>query len=118
MAGQTDTQAQRAGFLAKTAVLAGSGRLPEHLAAELRSQGNPPFCVSIDGEAGEWIAAFDHVSVKSVQAGVLVRALRAKGVKQVVLAGGMRRPPESLVDPAGLGDTDKLSAVLQGAWER
>lgn len=77
----------------KTAILAGSGRLPELLAVELRSRGNPPVCVSIDGEAGSWIEAFDHLTVKSVQAGVLVRALRARGVKRAVLAGGMRGRP-------------------------
>ena len=77
----------------KTAILAGSGRLPELVAAELRSRENPPLCVSIDGEAGAWINAFDHMIVKSVEVGILVRALKAKGVKSVVLAGGLRVRP-------------------------
>lgn len=92
MAAATDTLLCRAEDMIKTAILAGSGRLPELLAIELRDKGNPPLCVSIDGEAGGWIESFDHLTVKSVQAGVLVRALRARGVKQTVLAGGMGRP--------------------------
>lgn len=88
------TDAQRPGAaLVKTAIVAGSGRLPELVALELLRRGNPPVCVSIDGEAGGWIESFDRFSVKSVQAGVLVRALRARGVRQAVLAGGMRGRP-------------------------
>ena len=89
----TDARQRLGAKLITTAVLAGSGRLPELLALELRRQGNPPLCVSIDGEAGGWIGAFEHLTVNSVQAVVLVRALRTKKVKQAVLAGGMRGRP-------------------------
>jgi UDP-2,3-diacylglucosamine hydrolase len=77
----------------KTAILAGSGRLPELLAEELVRIGSPPFCVSIDGEAGSWISRFESVSVKSVAIGQLVRALKSRGMKQVTLAGGIRARP-------------------------
>lgn len=77
----------------KTAILAGSGRLPELLATGLRRSGNAPFCVSIDGEAGGWISQFDHLTVNSIEIGVLVRALKSRHVKQVTLAGGIRARP-------------------------
>jgi UDP-2,3-diacylglucosamine hydrolase len=77
----------------KTAILAGSGRLPELLAFEFARKDNPPFCVSIDAQAGGWISRFDHLVVKSVEIGMLVRVLKSKGVKQVVLAGGLRARP-------------------------
>lgn len=77
----------------KTAILAGSGRLPELVAAELRNKGNPPICVSIDGEAGDWINEFDKFAVKSAAVGILVRVLKSNGVKQVVFAGGIRARP-------------------------
>jgi UDP-2,3-diacylglucosamine hydrolase len=77
----------------KTAILAGSGRLPELVADELFRRGNPPLCVSIDGEAGAWIGRFDHLFVKSIAIGHLVRALKSKEVKQVALAGGIRARP-------------------------
>jgi UDP-2,3-diacylglucosamine hydrolase len=89
----TDTLPPDSIGLLKTAVLAGSGSLPELVAIELRRLGNPPFAVSIDAEAGGWIAGFDHLVVKSVEIGILVRALRSRGVKQVVLAGGHRARP-------------------------
>ena len=88
-----DAPQRSARKMMKTAILAGSGRLPELLAMELRRCGNPPLCISIDGEAGSWIGAFEHMTVKSVQAGVLVRALQARGVRQAVMAGGMRGRP-------------------------
>jgi UDP-2,3-diacylglucosamine hydrolase len=88
----TDTP-PRSMDLSKTAILAGSGRLPELLAHALRNAGTPPLCVSIDGEAGSWINEFDHKTLKSVEVGMLVRVLKAKGVKQVVLAGGIRARP-------------------------
>ena len=77
----------------QTAILAGSGRLPELLALELALKDFPPLCVSIDAQAGGWISQFDHLVVKSVEIGLLVRVLRSKGVKQVVLAGGLRTRP-------------------------
>jgi UDP-2,3-diacylglucosamine hydrolase len=77
----------------KTAILAGSGRLPELLAEELLHGGSPPLCVSIDGEAGGWISRFENLSVKSIAIGQLVRALKSRGVKQAALAGGIRARP-------------------------
>jgi UDP-2,3-diacylglucosamine hydrolase len=97
MAAATDTLLSGADGMVKTAILAGSGRLPELLAIELRDKGNPPLCVSIDGEAGPWIKSYDHLTVKSVQAGVLVRELKGRGVKRAVLAGGMGRPSLSSI---------------------
>jgi UDP-2,3-diacylglucosamine hydrolase len=89
----TDGTESCTGITAKTAILAGSGRLPELLAKELLRCGNPPLCVSINGEAGGWISHFDHLAVKSAEIGVLVRALKTRQVKQVSLAGGIRARP-------------------------
>ncbi len=89
----TDTPTPGSRSMIKTAILAGSGRLPELLALELLSKGTPPLCVSVDGEAGAWIKDFDNFTVNSVHVSILLRALREKRVRQVVLAGGMGGRP-------------------------
>jgi UDP-2,3-diacylglucosamine hydrolase len=89
----SDRTGRGSGRALSTAILAGSGKLPEYLAEGLFRKGDAPLCVSIDGQADRWIGRFDHLSIKSVQVGVLVRALKARQVKQVVLAGGLRARP-------------------------
>lgn len=85
---------------ANTAILAGSGKLPEMLAAEIVRRGQTPVIVGIGREAGTWIEAYPNFPVETVEIGRLVRELKLRGVSNIVMAGGVRsRPDLSAVRP-------------------
>jgi UDP-2,3-diacylglucosamine hydrolase len=79
---------------AKTAVIAGSGTLPEVLAQELVARGQAPVIAAIAGEAGAWIGDHPHFKIQTVEIGRLVKELKARNVVNVVMAGGVRSRPE------------------------
>lgn len=74
-------------------ILAGSGRLPEILAAELSKQGQAVFVVALTPETGSWVSAYRNASVPVTHLSRLLQVLRAASVKTVVLAGGIRARP-------------------------
>jgi UDP-2,3-diacylglucosamine hydrolase len=90
----TATDRSTAPITARTAVIAGSGLLPEILAKELVAHGQTPVIVAIDGEAGRWVSNYANFTVKTVEIGRLIRELKARKVVSVVLAGGVRSRPE------------------------
>lgn len=80
----------------RVAVIAGSGRLPESVAAGLVALGHKPFLVLVTGEAdsGPELRRFDHNSIRLEEIGSLVSLLKRNGTTHVVLAGGISRRPE------------------------
>jgi UDP-2,3-diacylglucosamine hydrolase len=78
----------------KTAIIAGSGLLPEVLARELVAHGQTPVIAGVAGEAGSWIAGYPNFTLQTVEIGRLVKELRARGIVSVVMAGGVRSRPE------------------------
>jgi UDP-2,3-diacylglucosamine hydrolase len=90
----TQTKGLHSPVAAKTAVIAGSGRLPEILALELVKHGQKPVIAGIVGEVGRWAASYPGFEIQTVEIGRLVRELKARAVVNVVLAGGVRSRPE------------------------
>ena len=74
--------------------MAGNGQLPIVVADSLRKQGSDPLIVAIRGEAEPELYAGDHAEISIVELGGLVKILKAEGISNVVLAGGIRRRPE------------------------
>ncbi|MEL7544773.1 MAG: DUF1009 domain-containing protein, partial [Pseudomonadota bacterium] len=73
-------------------IIAGGGALPRLVAEEAARQGRPVFCVGIEGEAGDNIAAFSHEWMKWGQVGRLFSLLRDAGCSDVVIIGTVKRP--------------------------
>jgi len=77
----------------RTAIIAGSGLLPVAVAQSLQVRGQDPFLVILRGEADERLYHFDHCEISVVEFALLIRSMKAAGVRHVVLAGGVRRRP-------------------------
>jgi DUF1009 family protein len=78
----------------RIALIAGSGRLPEEVAAKLAERGNAPFVVVLAGEGpDDRFDAYEHMVLKMEEASGLLPLLRQRHVERVVLAGGVARRP-------------------------
>lgn len=86
---------RRDGETGRIGLIAGSGRLPIAVAAQLRSLGHDPFILLIEGEAGEEpeFVGGDHTRLAVEDFGILAATLRKAGVKRVVMAGGVSKRP-------------------------
>ena len=78
----------------RTAIVAGNGQLPVAVAQSLRKLGDNPLIVAIKGEAEPELYAGEHAEISIVELGGLVKILKAEGISNVVLAGGIRHRPE------------------------
>lgn len=78
----------------RTAIVAGNGQLPLAVAESLRKRGADPLIVAIRGEAEPAIYEGRHAEISIVELGGLVKILKAEGISNVVLAGGIRHRPE------------------------
>lgn len=76
----------------RTAIIAGSGLLPLAVAAVMRDLGHDPFLVILRGEVDQQLYLFDHCEISTVEFSRLIRSLKTARVRNVVLAGGIRRP--------------------------
>lgn len=77
-------------------IIAGSGSLPGLVARAAVNSGRGTFVVALDGFAEAGLNAFPHVRVRYSATSKILRHLRAAGVVDLVLVGGLHRP-------AGLG---------------
>lgn len=112
----------------KLAILAGGGDLPARLAVTCRADGRPLFIVALEGQAdaaslpGDVPLAWFRMGA----AGAILERLRAEGVRDVVMAGRVRRPSLAELRPdwkaaqvfarigtRALGDDGLLRAVAQ-----
>lgn len=76
----------------KIAMIAGRGALPLVLAERLAVRGTTPFIVGVTGEHEEWVREYDHVILGWGQFGKLFKALKERGVSQILLVGAFTRP--------------------------
>lgn len=85
-------------------ILAGGGELPLRVARAARSAGRPVFAVVLSGwgDPAQW-AGLPHVVERPGAAGRILGLLRAKGVRQLVLTGRVRRPSVSTLRPDAVG---------------
>ena len=75
------------------AIIAGSGRLPEIIATNLKARGNAPVIARVKGECADWAAGFPGFDTRPAEIGGLVAGLKSRGVKYLVLAGGIGSRP-------------------------
>lgn len=108
-------------------IIAGSGALPRRLVENCRAAGRPVFVLALLGEADEaTVADVPHAWCRIGAAAKALDLLRANSVKDLVLAGGVRRPSLSALLPdwraakffarvgyRALGDDGLLSAIVK-----
>jgi DUF1009 family protein len=108
-------------------IVAGSGGLPRRVIDSCRAAGRAVFVLALDGEADrETVAAVPHAWCRLGGAASGLDLLRANGVGELVLAGGVRRPSLAALRPdwraakflarvgyRALGDDGLLSAVVK-----
>src|SRR4051794_704060 len=118
---QKDRMAGRIGIVAR------SGTFPRRLVERCRAAGREVFVLALDGEAEpEAVAGVPHAWCRVGAAGTGLDLLRANEVRELVLAGGVRRPSISSLRPDWraakffarvgrrvLGDDGLLSAVVK-----
>src|SRR3954452_17442966 len=124
-AGRSVSRKER--MAAKIGIVAGSGTLPRRLIESCQASGREVFVLALDGEAEpEAVAGVPHAWCRLGAAGTGLDLLRANEVRELVLAGGVRRPSISSLRPDWraakffarvgrrvLGDDGLLSAVVK-----
>jgi len=73
-------------------IIAGSGSLPGLVARAADTAGRGSFIVILEGFADTGLASFPHVRVRFSEVSRILRHLRAAGVRDLVLVGGLQRP--------------------------
>ncbi|WP_270937753.1 LpxI family protein [Falsiroseomonas oryzae] len=83
----------QAGSAGPLGLIAGAGAMPVRVADAVASAGRPVFCVLLEGFAAPAdFARHPHEVVALGQIGRMVAALRARGARDLVLAGRVTRP--------------------------
>jgi UDP-2,3-diacylglucosamine hydrolase len=108
-------------------IVAGGGALPRRVIDSCRAAGRPVFVLALEGEADrDTVAAVPHGWCRLGGAASGLDLLRANGVAELVLAGGVRRPSLWSLRPdwraakflarvgyRALGDDGLLSAIVK-----
>lgn len=108
-------------------VIAGSGELPRRLCETCRLAGREVFVLALEGEAApEMVAGLPHAWCRIGAAAKGLKLLRDHGVRELVIAGGVRRPSLGAIRPDWraakffakvgyrlLGDDGLLSAIAK-----
>jgi UDP-2,3-diacylglucosamine hydrolase len=108
-------------------IVAGNGSLPHRIIESCRAAGRAVFVVALEGEADpDWLVGVPHAWCRIGAAAKGLDLLRAHGVGELVLAGGVRRPSLTALRPDWraakflarvgyrlLGDNRLLSAVVK-----
>jgi UDP-2,3-diacylglucosamine hydrolase len=93
-------------------ILAGGQSLPMEIAESLRQRGALVHIVAIEGEASETLSGPDTTWVNWGQIGKIISSFKNAGCRQVVIAGGVRRPDLSTIKP-DLGFFRAVPTVLR-----
>lgn len=91
-------------------IIAGSGELPLQLIETCRAQHRPFFVLTFEENDTNHFVNVPHARVRLGAIGEAIRYLQSAGVKELVLAGGIRRPSFSSLKPDAMGA--KLMARL------
>lgn len=97
----------------RLAIIAGHGFLPLHVAEAARAAGDEPFVICLKDEADRDFSAFDHAVAGVGDQVRIERLLRERGVKRVVMSGGVRRRPELRQIRPTVSTLFKLPAALK-----
>ena len=104
-------------MLPKLGIIAGSGKLPSELINICKSIQRPYFVIAIEHNTNKDILLdVPHYWVSLGAAGKIVEQLKKEEVKQIVMAGGVRRPSWTEINPdwKGVKILPKLLASSQG----
>ena len=115
----------------KLGIVAGGGELPARLIEVCRQRGREVFVVALEGHTDPGtVHDVEHVWVRLGAASAAIEPLRAAGVRELVMAGPIKRPSLAELRPnlkvAGffakigkraLGDDGLLRAVIHGIEE-
>lgn len=82
-------------------IIAGGGDLPRQLVATCQRAGRPFFVLALEGQGAEaWLSPDIPFAIHRMgAAGAALERLRAEGVTEIVMAGGVRRPSLSDLRP-------------------
>lgn len=115
----------------KLGILAGRGTLPLRIVAHCRQTGRPFFVVAFEDQAApDSFEGLPHAWVRLGAAGTALEELHSNGVREVVFAGGIKRPSLVALRPdaralkffasigrGALGDDGLLRAVVRALEE-
>jgi DUF1009 family protein len=83
-------------------LIAGGGELPRAVAEAAREAGRRIFVVPLVGSAAEdWVKNFPHEFLSPGEPGRIIKAMKAAGAGEVLLAGRVDRPKFSELKPKG-----------------
>lgn len=123
--GNTGVQAEP--FDGRTAIIAGNGALPIAVRDGLVARGERPYILAIKGEAAPELLSDEYAEISVVDLGRVVKLLKAAGIRNVVMAGGVRQRPDiksirpdfatlavvpRFIKALGQGDDKLLRAVI------
>ncbi len=109
----------------KIGIIAGGGSLPSYLISVCKEKNITPFIVGFEGQTNSDIMSGNsHLWADFGSVGKIVKFFKSNGVSNLVLIGGVKRPPFSEIKPdlkaikilskigmRALGDNDLLSAL-------
>jgi DUF1009 family protein len=95
-------------------IVAGSGRLPIHLAESLAASGHAPFVVTIAGETDAAFSPFEREELAIEDVAGLGQLLKRHDVTHAVLAGGIARRPKLIALKPSLALLRFLPRVIAG----
>lgn len=96
-------------------IIAGGGDLPLAIAAAAQEAGRAIFVVGLTGSADARIEAFDHIWAGLGEAGKTLKALRAAGCTEMLMAGKLQRPKfsELKLDMVGMMVAPRIAAAAR-----
>ncbi|EJF81718.1 Uncharacterized protein conserved in bacteria [Candidatus Bartonella washoeensis] len=80
-------------FSGRTAIIAGNGILPITVAQALERHGQNPFLVLLRDEADAVLHRYEHCELSIVELARLIKILKAAEIRNIVLAGGVKKRP-------------------------
>jgi DUF1009 family protein len=111
----------------KVGLIAGNGDLPENIIAECIKSGREIFVILIGDNQPKSINKVPHISLSIGSVGKAINTLRKENIKNIVFAGGLKRPKFTAIrlDAGGIklvakitkakfiGDNSLLSIILK-----
>ncbi|MBL6077312.1 UDP-2,3-diacylglucosamine diphosphatase LpxI [Belnapia sp. T18] len=98
-------------------LVAGGGSVPLRVAAAARAAGRDVFAVVIEGWADPAdYAHLPHLAIRLGAAGEAIEALRARGIRQLVMSGAAKRPSFLSIRP-DVGMARLLLKIGRAAWQ-
>ncbi len=78
----------------RLAIIAGKGFLPVYVAEAAKAAGEDPLIVRLNNEADHAFAGFETVAAGVGDLATIEKTFRTKGIRRVVMSGGVARRPE------------------------